>query len=334
MLATRLKERITSDLLDFAWEQWAQMGLSATSRYRQESAMDPEVLLLLTFELGRDDPRLFDETLGWLATNARLVSVQRMNNLCVDDADRALVAGALGWTARWRRARPSSEHAESPVIETGLEPLFRGMRAPTRDLEPSYAAQGFARGDLAPSAAAREPNPTAPVNFAFRMRHLLGVGARAEVMTSLLTIDAPRVSGQVLARSAGFSKRNTREALGHLRSAGLVEAVEVGNELYYRVRREDWDRLLGLDPLRRPTHGDWVQLFAALRRVIRWLNDVEGRDLSDYMLASGARELMTEVGPDLRYAGVVVSDSGASGAAYWDDFELTIEQALPARLVR
>lgn len=333
MRVSTLRESVTSELLDFAWEQWAQMGLSATSRHRERSAMDPEALLLLTFEVARGDPRLFDETLSWLATNARLVSVQRLNNLCMDDADRALAAGALGWAARWRRPRRSKERNDSPSESVQLQPLFHGMRAPTRDLEPSYAAEGLARADFVPSGLSREPDPEVLSNFAFRMRHLLGVGARAEVMTSLLTIDAPRVSGQVLTRSAGFSTRNVREALGHLRRAGIVENVGVGNQSYYRVRRGDWDQLLGLDPSQRPAHQDWVQLFGALRRVVRWLNDAEERDLSDYMLASEARQLMNEVEPDLRYAGVAVSNSGASGAAYWEEFERTVQQALPSRLV-
>jgi hypothetical protein len=34
---------------------------------REEHAADPEALLLFTFEVGRNDPRLFDEVLDWLA---------------------------------------------------------------------------------------------------------------------------------------------------------------------------------------------------------------------------------------------------------------------------
>jgi hypothetical protein len=63
------------------------------------SAQDPEALLLFTFEVARDDPRLFGEVLDWLALNERLVSVQRLRNLCRDDADagggRALMGSAL-----------------------------------------------------------------------------------------------------------------------------------------------------------------------------------------------------------------------------------------------
>ena len=36
-----------------------------------------------------------DEVLDWLALNERLMSVQRLRNLCRDDADRTLAEAAL-----------------------------------------------------------------------------------------------------------------------------------------------------------------------------------------------------------------------------------------------
>ena len=85
MSASTLRDSVTTRLLGFAWDQWAQLGVFAPTSRRDQTAADPEALLLFTFEVGRSDPRLFDEVLDWLLANERLVSVQRLRNLCRDD---------------------------------------------------------------------------------------------------------------------------------------------------------------------------------------------------------------------------------------------------------
>ena len=86
MQISDLRRTARDRLVDFAWDEWAQMGVSASARRVDRSAQDPEALLLFTFEVAREDPRLFGEVLDWLALNERLVSVQRLRNLCRADA--------------------------------------------------------------------------------------------------------------------------------------------------------------------------------------------------------------------------------------------------------
>src|SRR5207245_569283 len=112
---------------------WAQLGGLATTNRRDQTAADPEALLLFTFEVGRSDPRLFDEVLDWLLTNERLVSGQRLRNLCRDDDDRDLVEAALLWLARQQtRTRPApprtrERHATEP------RPLFYEVAQEVRE---------------------------------------------------------------------------------------------------------------------------------------------------------------------------------------------------------
>jgi hypothetical protein len=82
MKAASLRDEIVADCIGLAWDQWSQLGLSgAAPARREERAADPEALLLFTLEIGRDDPRLFDEVLDWLSVNEQFVSVQRLRNL-------------------------------------------------------------------------------------------------------------------------------------------------------------------------------------------------------------------------------------------------------------
>lgn len=76
MQISALRARLNSALLEFAWDEWAQMGVLTTREHRW--AQDPEALLLLTLEVARDDPRLFDEVLDWLVRNEPLISLRRI----------------------------------------------------------------------------------------------------------------------------------------------------------------------------------------------------------------------------------------------------------------
>jgi hypothetical protein len=340
MQTSAIRDEVRERARDFAWDQWSQLGLLARTGRRDAWAMDPEALLLFTFEVGRDDPRLFDEVLDWLAVNERLVSVQRLRNLARDDADRAQLAAVLEWLAqrgsrsrspaRWR---PPDRRPPSPDDDPAPQPaerLFRDSGAPIPQPDQAFLAHGWLKPPSGPELRSGPPDMTAPVSFALRLRQLLGLGARAEVVRILLGTDAPRVNAAVVARAAAYSKRNVHEALGGLRAAGVVDVVEVGSQLRYHAPRERWAELFDVPPSAIPYHRDWPELLYALRRIIRWLCEPRVEGLSDYMRASEARTLIEEIGPDLRYAGVRVLDYPGQGAEYWDDFVASVREALRA----
>lgn len=319
MRTSELRSRISDRLVEFAWDQWAQMGVFATSRRADRWAADPEALLLFTFEVARHDARLFDEVLDWLVVNQRLVSIQRLRNLCRDDADRALVEAALAWVAQWRRPRAGPSPATRAAATEGVQ-LFREIRADAGRADKIFRAHGWLKPPTERSGKSQAPDILAPINFAFRLRQLLGVGARAEVVRFLLTVYAPSATAQVISASAGYAKRNVQEALAALRSADVIDAVTVGNEQRYRIDRERWATLLGLAVDSLPSERDWPGLLHALRVLLRWLEDDRHDKLSEYMLASEARVVADEIVPELRRAGLRVALGGRPGADYWQDF--------------
>jgi hypothetical protein len=178
-----------------------------------------------------------------------------------------------------------------------------------------------------PSGNSQPPDLQLPINFAFRLRALLGIGARAEAIRVLLTAQAPRVNAQVIAASIAYTKRNVQEALNSLRAAGAVGSSELGNEQRFDAPLERWQTFLGMSEL--PVHVDWPQLFAAYRSILRWLADPANRELSDYMLSSGARTLVEEVTPDLQFAGVAIDAGGPVGPAYLADFAEKLHELGP-----
>ena len=165
MTVAELRDSVQRQLEAFAWDQWAQMGISAAPRRWDPWVADPEALLLLTFEVGRGEPRLLDEVLDWLATNQRLVGVQRLRNLAQDDADRALIEAVLGWLGEQRR-RPRFDAKASPSDRP--QPFFRGMAVEVAEPDPAFLARGFLRtrpershGSQSRTCAGRSTSPSA-----------------------------------------------------------------------------------------------------------------------------------------------------------------------------
>lgn len=328
MQISELRDELQQRLTDLLWSQWGQMGVLGAAGRRDRRAVDPEALLLLSFEVGRGEPRLFEEVLDWLAFNERLISVQRLRNLARDEADRALVEAVLGWLGqRRRRARLEAKSGAGQGLDWP-QPFFRDSRVPVGEPDPAFLAQGFLKAASEPSGNSQHPDFDLPINFAFRLRALLGIGVRAEVIRVLLSAQSPRVNVQVIAASTAYTKRNVQEALNSLRAAGVVSSSELGNEQRFSAPRERWLGFLDLKEL--PSHEDWPQLFAAYRLLLRWLADPANEELSEYMLASEARQVLEAAGEDLRFAGAPVNVSGPAGAEYWSHFVSSVRHLAPA----
>jgi hypothetical protein len=329
MTVATLSAEVGRALWELAWEQWSQLGLSAAPpAQREERAADPEALLLFTLHVGRYDPRLFDEVLDWLALNTPLISTQRLRNLCTNATDRALADAALDWaaTAR-RRTRPPGVDPQPPA--DGLEPLFHDLPVLGDALDPAFSRHGFARPPLTASGKSQPPRLRDPISFAMRLRRLLGVGVRAEVVRILLTIRAPRLSSGVINASAGFDQRNVREGLAQLHEAGVIDIVRVSDDRHYSIHWDDWATLLRLPSAPDlPFHYDWIPAYRALTQILRWLQQPELDELSPYLLASQARTLLDDVAQDLSYAGTPAALHSAHGTDYFEQLTSITRMAI------
>jgi hypothetical protein len=299
MSISGLRDEIQKALANFLWDEWGQMGVSASTSRRDSWATDPEALLLLTFEVGRGEPRLFEEVLDWMLVNERLLSVQRLRNLARDDEDQALVEATIGWLGQ---SRSRQRLKARPGGGADPQPFFRDSRLRTADPDPAFLAQGFLKPRSEPSGKSRTPDVRLPINLAFNLRRLLGVSVRAEVVRVLLTVDSPWMNVQTLAESTAYTKRNVQETLTSLTVDGFVDLVGVHNENRYAITRARWASFLQLDPL--PSSIDWPQVSRAFRVILRWLVDPTNQDLSEYMLMSNARTMVEAIEPDLRFAGL------------------------------
>lgn len=326
MQTSATRDHLSRALLDFAWHEWAQMGVLASASGLSPWAQDPEALVIFTLEVARDDPRLFDEVLDWMLANESLLSVRRLRAACVGDDDERLLEASIAWLNDhgWR-ARPLTPGDGAPHPEP--VPLYRSLSSPAAEIDQSFSKRGLLRPLSQPSGKAGTPDLLAPINLAFRLRQLLGMGVRSEVVRVLLSSRAPSLTTAVVTRAVGYSKRNVHEALSALEGAGVVSAWTVGSARSYATDRNSWSALLGVGARAFPIHQDWPQLLGPLRETLRFLGRPDLDRHTAYMLGSLTRDLLEQVSPDLAYAGIRVPRSqGADNA--WDELVATIDATL------
>jgi len=324
MPISTLRDRIHPALVEFAWSQWAQMGVFANAGRRDRWAQDPEALLVFTLRVGRRDPRLFDEVLDWLRHNGRLVSGRRLATLCPPgDAEHPVVAAAVDWA---RVHGSPLRLGGRPLVRVSETPLFATMHVVKADT--IFRHHGYLKPATDPSFNSVDPDLSAPLNLAFRLRQHFGLSSsRPEIVRFLLTCDVPDADALAIADAAGYTKRNVSETLAALLAAGAVQRYTQRNEGRYSLDRRRWADFLGLTVAELPAYRDWPRLLRALEELDRWLDTNGATDLSDYMQASEARALMARLEPTLTSAGVSVSHEGA-GAEYWPTFEGNVARLL------
>jgi hypothetical protein len=74
-LLKKFRADLSKVVLDAIWTAWSQVGVMGHDKGGAARIVDPEPLLLLTWECARQDARVFDEVLDWLVRNGRWVNV-------------------------------------------------------------------------------------------------------------------------------------------------------------------------------------------------------------------------------------------------------------------
>jgi hypothetical protein len=332
MPISEIRDKVGQGFLDFAWRQWAQIGVSATTEGADPWAVDPEALILFTIGIGRRDPRLFDEMLDWMAFNHELLSTQRLRNLSSRfPLPPGLVTAVTEWTRQTGPVNsPVSDMAG--LAQDGERVFSPDVLAFVPQPDPTFAQHGFIRPPATRTGKSHEPNPALPVNLSFRLRHLFGPGGRSETMRVLLTYPDGPLDAARIADEAGFAKRNVSDVLTSLTASGVIRAAWAGNERHFSAHREKWALLLGFaDPADMPSFVSWVHLLPAALEIIMWLDEADNAQ-SEYLIASQARSLIKRLTRDLDAADIDIQHwQPAHGAAYLPVFA-EASDALLARL--
>ena len=323
---TEFKTKVLYGLLDFLWCQWSALGVAGQSAPEEHRVIDPEPLLLLSLTVCRYDARLFDEILDWLMVNGAFMNVQRLKSLekqfdfqC--KAQLSAVSELLGkkssYALKWKNL------ATSHTMEIA-EPLFYmkdGKPLPLmNDYAPEFKVHGLLRGPIKLRGYS-QPFPThGKASLLLRLRALLGVNARCELLCLLGS--AEEIHPSDIARQTGYFPRTAQNALAEMSRSGVVEMRSSNREKKYWLQPGLLDNLLRPDG--KPTAWiNWSPLFRTLEMLWLGLINPKRQNLDPLLLASEFRRLTMDMRPLLGEAGWAMhlrNESTYKGVEYGNVF--------------
>jgi hypothetical protein len=304
------------NILTFLWRQWSALGVLGEARTEDPWVIDPEPLFLFTLEMGRYEPRLFDEVLDWLVVNGRWIDIQRLRGVLRGKNETIInLTGAVARflkkgsdERKWQNiasfCKPQTQGSDKG------EPLFfdkDGKRyPPSPEPDSFFLSCGFNRPQLTVRRLTREVPITSQTTIRFLLRSLFGVGSRAECLVYLLTNDGGHPSE--VAKAIGLSVRGTQDALIDLSRSGLVLTRQTGKrKIEYWLSHERWWEFLSkgsITEFKRPIWLDWISLFSALSNILAALNELSKEGISDYMRSSKLRDSMETIGSEFLKSGL------------------------------
>lgn len=318
MSLTDFRHEFRDRVLDLLWRQWTTLGVAGHGRSWDGAMIDPEALLLFSCTLARHDARLFDAILDWLRINGRLINIQRTRRLIDQEGFSGktvfqAIAGVTktpGLEMKWGRSAKGSLAPPAPT--EALFYLENGKPLPvSRGHDPIFEASGFLRDVYVPRDVALPFKPDIPQNLLLRLRALLGINARCELLAFMVLNE--KGSPRAVARDCYYFPATVSKALAEMSGSGYIHSRVQGRHRYYQLSPDSaWHQLLLGGA--RPAWIVWGRLFSALEHIWLYLEQEDLRDKSPLAQASGLRRILSEAVADKLDrcgAGVSLGDTAA-----------------------
>lgn len=333
-----VREEFIETVLQFLWGQWDQLGVYGVIEDNSARLIDPEALLLFTLDIGRYDPRLFDEVLDWLSKNSDWMNVRRIRALLKEypDFPKPVLAAVcelvqgFGKPGKWRLLTDALDGERNETSK----PMFYfkdGRALPIgRKKNELFLKYGLSRAVLELRGMSGEVPIREASNLIFKLRSWFGVTSRAEIFAYLLTHDEAYPSQ--VARDTFNSQKGIQDAMVELGKSGDVQIRNVGREKRYRLRnRDQWWKLLGYGKKHKPIWICWPYLFNALIRIWRTISEADFENKSVITKSFKLKSLMTDARSYLDKSGYLfdLTDARAyPGESYIESFETDIRKLL------
>lgn len=312
-LLKKFRADLTRAVLDVIWEAWSQVGVMGHGQPVTGRIVDPEPLLLLTWECARQDSRVFDEVLDWLVRNGRWVNVVRLTTLLNEDQTCApSLAGAvaafmmqLDKGPKWRtlagRYRPGTKQPLAPLFQRQGKPLVPVGEA--RD--EIFARYGWARSPVFLRGQSQPMPAWTPTSLILKCRAFFGVNIRADVFAWLVAHGHGTASG--LARELGYSQRRVQDTLMEMQLAELFQTRFDGNRKEYSLDVNKGWQLLFEATAERAIWFNWRAFGRAVSVVWKKAFSMKEEDLTEYIFESEIGKALAEAQSDFTAAGLPLS---------------------------
>lgn len=314
-LLKSFRESFREQLLSLLWRQWSSLGVAGYIEREEARLIDPEALLLFTCTLGRHESRLFDEVLDWMDQNGRFINVQRLKTIMRKEPFAGgKVAAAMADIMSRRAALQKWRRLSEEVKEAGpAEDLFFDSEGRPMELfgkpDAYFLKYGLKRGKLDFRGRSTGFNASLRCNLTYKLRALMGVSARSEILVYLLTHDSGHPTQ--IARDTYYYQKTVQDALKDMVRSGLIHVRASSREKHYWLNPEEWRFLLAGEK-GFPKWINWPLLFGALEEVWLKISDAKLHDLDPLLLSSEIRGMMQRVKPRIQQAGFLFALSDES----------------------
>jgi DNA-binding transcriptional ArsR family regulator len=159
-----------------------------------------------------------------------------------------------------------------------------------RGKDPTFAGHGLLRDRFAPRGVAQAVRTEPAASLILRLRALLGVNARCEILAFLLLNG--RGSPRAVARDCCYFPATVSKALSEMNASGYVVSRVEGRHRYYKLVPDTWRELLVGDA--RLSWVVWARLFSALEQLWILLWQADFMERSPLSQASALRRILRE----------------------------------------
>ena len=300
-------------VLDAIWAAWSQVGVMGHGKEGAARIVDPEPLLLLTWECARQDSRVFDEVLDWLVRNGRWVNVVRLTTLLKEDqtCPPSLVGAVAAFMTQHEKGPKWRTLAErcQPESDQPMEPLFQRKGKPlvpmNNERDEVFARYGWARSTVFLRGQSQPMPAWTPTSLMLKCRAFFGVNIRADVFAWLVAHGHGTASG--LARELGYSQRRVQDTLMEMQLAELFQTRYDGNRKEYSLDANKGWQLMFEATLERAAWFNWRAFGRAVSVVWKRAYTMKEQDLTDYLFESEIGKVLSQALPDFMASGVPLS---------------------------
>ena len=308
------RTELSQTVLNSLWSAWSQVGVMGGAAPSQPRIVDPEPLLLLTWECARQDARAFDEVLDWLVQNGRWINVTRLTTLLAEDqiCSPTLVGAVAAFmaerdkTPKWRnlaqRCQPKSGVEPETLFQRQGKPL-----SPTKgETDEVFSRYGWQRSPIWLRGQSQKLPAWTPASLVLKCRAFFGVSIRADTFAYLVAHGPGTASG--VARELGYSQRRVQETLAEMQLAGQFQTRYDGNRKEYSIESSKGWQLLFEGTPERAAWFNWRAFGRAVSTVWKKGYSLKEEGLTDYLFESEMAKAVAAAQPDFTAAGLALSE--------------------------
>ena len=294
------KDQFQEHIYDFLWQEWSILGIAGVAKSKDIRIIDPEALLLFSLSVCRYEPRLFDEILDWLFQNGHFINVQRLNQIqkkydfnCGPQlsAIAELLAQKSSYRLKW-------SGLAKKYYQKDKEPLFFSKEGNTlpcpmdKDANPEFLSHGLKRGQINLRGYSQAFDLQSPACLLLRLRALLGINARAEILCLLASVK--EIHPSEAARTTGYYQKTIQTTLVEMAQSGVILTRTSKKEKFYRLNPGVLDVLLKPQG-QSPRWINWPALLRVVEILWKRLCELSMQEIDSLLLSSELKKLMSSV---------------------------------------